>query len=215
MAIKTFELVGGRNGLSGQSRRMWPLIRHYRQVLVSAAGSADCLCVSGKGSRGAFVFLFPGWRRPADLGLVPVTSSARTKTDCMSLPPAILTLAVFQPYTTDQAACSDCGNALTKVASLLSWGSMMAYRCGFSLLRNNISSSRAAVAGTPAPSRASYLMPKCFLNSPIDLPDFCLSWANLFCPAIPNSWMFVCQMSFSNYSPEHIWICLDKEGMLA
>ena len=43
-------------------------------------------------------------------------SSASKNTDCMSEPPAILELAVFQPDAMDQAACRVSGNGLPRDA---------------------------------------------------------------------------------------------------
>ena len=105
---------------------------------------------------------------------------------CRCWQQAILVVAVFHPDALNQAACKVCGNCLPRVASLVSWASMVAKLSGSNLLRNNIASSGAAVAVTLATSKASYWKSKSFLNSPIDAPGFCLSCANLF---------FICTIS--------------------
>ena len=87
-------------------------------------------------------------------------TSARARID-MSLPAAILTLAVFQPEL--HAASAEI--ALLRVASLVSCASIVVYRCGF-----NIASSGCAVAGTFASRGATYCKSNSFLNFPIDAP---------------------------------------------
>ena len=76
-------------------------------------GNDDDFCTPGKGLQaGGCDFCAFGWLYLADFD--DVTSSARTKTDCISEPPAVSTLAVFHSDATDQAAC----RILRKLAAL-------------------------------------------------------------------------------------------------
>ena len=102
------------------------MTRYPRHVLVSAAKIAGGICAPGKGSRGDFGFLLPGWKRPVHFDLVLVTSSARTKTDYISLLPAILTLAVYQPDATEQAAAGMLCQGLRRWSVKRAWWCIVA-----------------------------------------------------------------------------------------
>ena len=122
VATMTFAVV--LLGLSGQSAHRCPFTRHPLQVRVSAVPFFDKCERPAVAPRPPCFDTAPrpAWfdPRPAATYLgVLVISSARTNTECMSDPPAIFVVAVFQPDAIDHAECRVNGNALPRVASLV------------------------------------------------------------------------------------------------